>query len=219
MKVRTGLLMVVVASGMLCAESAPNTTPANGKAQAQPAAQSQPAAKPAWKPAGAAPAASTKPAAAPAKSSTTATPAKSAAASGATAKKKSTKKAAAAPAGNVAKNVASQPKHTVASNRRDPFVSPIQSHNNGPINCGTGKRCLVVDQTILEGIVKAPNGMIAVVSNSANKAYFLRENDPVYNGFVMRITPDSVVFREQVTDKLGNKSTREVVKRVNAPAV
>jgi hypothetical protein len=61
--------------------------------------------------------------------------------------------------------------------------------------------------------------MIAVVANSANKAYFLRENDPVYNGFVMRITPDSVVFHEQMTDKLGKKYTREVVKKVNAPAV
>jgi hypothetical protein len=61
--------------------------------------------------------------------------------------------------------------------------------------------------------------MIAVVSNTSQKAYFLRENDPVYNGFVVRITPDSVVFREQVTDKLGKKSTREVVKKVTAPAV
>ena len=95
----------------------------------------------------------------------------------------------------------------------------MQSHANGPINCGTGKRCLVIDQTNLQGVVKAPNGMIAVVANSANKAYFLRENDPVYNGYVMRITPDTVVFRETITDKLGRTSTREVVKKVNAPAV
>ena len=118
----------------------------------------------------------------------------------------------------MATNVASTAKHP-GSGKRDPFISPVQSRANGPINCGTGKRCLVVDETILQGIVKAPNGMIAVVANSANKAYFLRENDPVYNGFVMRITPDSVVFREQVTDKLGKKFTREVVKKVNAPVV
>ncbi len=107
----------------------------------------------------------------------------------------------------------------MASSKRDPFVSPIQSHSNEPINCGSGKRCLIVGETILQGIVKGPNGMIAVVSNPANKAYFLRENDPVYNGFVMRITPDSVVFREQVTDKFGKKSSHEIVKKVSAPAV
>jgi Tfp pilus assembly protein PilP len=134
--------------------------------------------------------------------------------------KKSSKPAATpAPAANVATNAAPQAKPTVHSSKRDPFVSPVQAQANGPINCGTGKRCLVVDQTVLQGIVKAPNGMIAVVSNSANKAYFLRENDPVYNGFVMRITPDSVVFREQVSDRFGKTSTREIVKKVNAPVV
>lgn len=163
------------------------------------------------------------PAPAPAASSSTAQaqPTADAKPSAKSAKKHTSKKSSSAPAsGNVATNVASsKPKHAAGSSKRDPFISPVRANQNEPINCGTGKRCLVVDQTLLQGIVKAPNGMIAVVSNSANKAYFLRENDPVYNGFVMRITPDSVVFREQVTDKLGKKYTREVVKKVNAPAV
>ena len=38
--------------------------------------------------------------------------------------------------------------------------------------------------------------MIAVVVNSLNKAYFLRENDPVFNGFVVKITGDSIIFKE-----------------------
>lgn len=138
-----------------------------------------------------------------------------------TKKHSSTKRhtAAAKPAGeNVARNVATEKKH-LGPGKRDPFISPVRLNQNEPINCGTGKRCLVVDQTILQGIVKAPNGMIAVVSNPANKAYFLRENDPVYKGFVMRITPDSVVFREQVTDKLGKTYSREVVKKITTPAV
>jgi hypothetical protein len=105
------------------------------------------------------------------------------------------------------------------SGKRDPFVSPVSDRNNEPIDCGSGKRCLVPDQTILRGIVKAPSGMIAVVTNPQEKAYFLRENDPVYNGYVLRITPNTVVFRETVEDRLGRKSTREVVKKVNAPVV
>ncbi len=187
MKVRTGILMLVVATGSLWAQQAAPAPAAGAQAQAAPAE------KP--------------------KTDASAKPAK----------KKSSKKSgstAAAPAGGaVATNVAAKPKHAAAPGKRDPFISPIRANANEPINCGTGKRCLVVDQTNLQGIVKAPNGMIAVVSNAANKAYFLRENDPVYNGFVMRITPDSVVFREQVTDKLGKKYTREVVKKVNAPVV
>ena len=60
---------------------------------------------------------------------------------------------------------------------------------------------------------------IAVVTNTLNKAYFLRENDPVFNGYVVKITGDSVVFQETVQDKLGKSFTREVVKRIFTPAV
>jgi hypothetical protein len=41
----------------------------------------------------------------------------------------------------------------------------------------------------------------------------LRENDPVFNGYVVKITGDSVVFQETVQDKLGKTFTREVVKK------
>lgn len=197
MKLRTGWWMVVIASGALWAQSAQPSAPATtSKAPAQTTA--------------AKPAATTS---APAAKKTTKTTKST--------KKKSSSTTAAAPSGNVAKNVAtaSKSKRAAAPSKRDPFISPVQSRNN-IINCtGGGKRCLVLDQTRLEGIVKAPNGMIAVVANSANKAYFLRENDPVYNGFVVRITPDSVIFRETSTDRLGKKTTHEVVKKVNAPVV
>ncbi|HWR34782.1 MAG TPA: hypothetical protein VN622_02790 [Clostridia bacterium] len=103
--------------------------------------------------------------------------------------------------------------------KRDPFVSPVVSRIGGPTNCPTGKKCLVVDQVRLQGVVRAQAGMIAMVINAANKTYFLREKDPVFNGFVMKITPDSIVFRETTHDRLGNPTTREVVKRVNTPAV
>jgi hypothetical protein len=68
-------------------------------------------------------------------------------------------------------------------------------------------------------VVKSEGGFIAVVTNSLNKAYFLHENDPVFNGYVMHITEDSVVFSETVQDKLGKPLQHEVVKRITAPAV
>jgi hypothetical protein len=68
-------------------------------------------------------------------------------------------------------------------------------------------------------VVKSESGFIAVVTNSLNKAYFLHESDPVFNGYVVRITGDSVVFQETVQDKLGKSFTREVVKRIVTPAV
>jgi hypothetical protein len=104
--------------------------------------------------------------------------------------------------------------------KRDPFLSPVVTRMGGPgEGCSGGKRCLAADSISLRGIVKSHDGMIAVVVNAANKAYFLRENDPIFNGYVARITDDSMVLKETVEDALGHKSTRDVVKKIFVPAV
>jgi Tfp pilus assembly protein PilP len=110
-------------------------------------------------------------------------------------------------------------KISMAGGRRDPFVSPVVNHSMGGSGCSTGKRCLAVDQVALTGIVKSDAGMIAVVVNAMNKAYFLRENDPVFNGYVVKITGDSIIFKETMQDKLGKSFTREVTKKISTPAV
>jgi type II secretory pathway component PulC len=81
----------------------------------------------------------------------------------------------------------------------------------------TGKRGLLIGQLRLEGIVRldTTNAMIAVVDNNSNRAYFLRENDAVYNGIVSKITPDSVIFKENALDQNGRLVVREVVKRLS----
>jgi AMIN domain-containing protein len=101
--------------------------------------------------------------------------------------------------------------------KRDPFFSPVV-HQDGS-GCSTGKKCLEINAINLRGVVKSDNGFIAVVTNNIGKAYFLRENDPVFNGYVVKITGDSVVFQETVQDKLGKTSTHEVVKKIFTPAV
>jgi Tfp pilus assembly protein PilP len=102
--------------------------------------------------------------------------------------------------------------------KRDPFFSPVVSQTTGS-GCSTGKKCLDIGQINLRGIVKSGGGFIAVVTNSLDKAYFLKENDPVFNGYVVKITTDSVVFQETMQDKLGKSFTREVVKKIFTPAV
>jgi len=105
--------------------------------------------------------------------------------------------------------------------RRDPFKLPPPPGPGGPGDDITGplppgKRGLVISRLRLEGIVRldTTNDMIAVVDTNANRAYFLRENDEVFNGVVSKITPDSVYFRENVLDQNGRVQTREVVKRL-----
>jgi hypothetical protein len=107
--------------------------------------------------------------------------------------------------------------------RRDPFKLPpppvpgrtAEEEILGPLP--TGKRGLLISQLRLEGIVRldTTNTLIAVVDNNSNRAYFLRENDAVYNGVVSKITPDSVYFRENVLDASGHVLVREVVRRLS----
>lgn len=103
---------------------------------------------------------------------------------------------------------------STSSGKRDPFVSIIKTRGISTPTCAAGKKCLKIDQLTLKGVVKGPTGMLAVVENGQRKTYFLHVNDPVFDGDVIRITFDSIVFREKVVDRVGREHSREVVKRV-----
>ena len=118
---------------------------------------------------------------------------------------------------NAPKQPKPEEKKWAMNGKRDPFFSPVVQTNGS--GCSTGKKCLEIGAINLRGVVKSDSGFIAVVTNNLNKAYFLRENDPVFNGYVVKITGDSVVFQETIQDKLGKPFTREVVKRIFTPAV
>jgi Tfp pilus assembly protein PilP len=126
--------------------------------------------------------------------------------------------AATSGAAEPAKSVDQQNGKWSMTGKRDPFVSPVVSQTSGS-GCSTGKKCLEIGAINLRGVVRSENGFIAVVTNSLNKAYFLRENDPVFDGYVVKITGDSIVFQETLQDHLGKTFTREVVKKITTPAV
>jgi len=160
--------------------------------------------------------------AAPASQSTTTKPA--APAAGKPAAKPATKAAAKAtpatkPAVAPAKAPEMSPSQSAAvKGKRDPFLSPVVSRLPGSskaqVACSTGKRCLIIDQLTLQGVVKTQAGWIAVVGNPGKKVYYLRNNDAVFDGYVMRIDGDSVVFKQNTLDAMGKQTQKEVVKRV-----
>jgi colicin import membrane protein len=123
----------------------------------------------------------------------------------------------AAPAPPVAQN---EPAKLPSPGKRDPFLSPLVAAGaRNPSNCSTGKRCLVVDQIVLKGVVQMRNGNLALVENAGKRPYVLHENDSLFNGSVVKITGDSLILREESNDILGRPVSREVVKKVTAPAV
>ena len=99
--------------------------------------------------------------------------------------------------------------------RRDPFESLVGRQNKGGApNLPPGKLGLQVSTLRLDGIVRAPNGMIAVVSNPQSRTYFLREGDRLYDGSVEKISMDSVSFHEEGKDAFGKPVERQVNKRI-----
>jgi type IV pilus assembly protein PilP len=104
----------------------------------------------------------------------------------------------------------------VKAARRDPFESMLAHSQNGKgnPNLPPGKAGLQVSTLRLDGIVRAPNGMIAVVSNPQSRTYFLREGDHLYDGSVDKITMDGVSFHEEGKDAFGKPVERQVNKRI-----
>jgi Tfp pilus assembly protein PilP len=105
--------------------------------------------------------------------------------------------------------------------RRDPFESLVGRQKAAAAaakNLPPGKAGLQVGTLRLDGIVKAPNGMIAVVTNPQSRTYFLREGDQLYDGKVDKIAMDSVTFQEEGKDAFGKPVERQVSKRIYSSA-
>lgn len=105
--------------------------------------------------------------------------------------------------------------------RRDPFESLTSRQDAAAkmaANLPPGKAGLQVASLRLDGIVKAPNGMIAVVTNPQSRTYFLREGDQLYDGSVDKIALDSVSFHEMGKDAFGKPVERQVSKRIYSSA-
>jgi Tfp pilus assembly protein PilP len=124
-------------------------------------------------------------------------------------------KQAASKAGAAAKRAAAP---SAADTRRDPFVNPIRpaAAEAAPQTLPPGIAGLLIGQTNLAGVLKTNQGMKAMVTASGNRTFFLKEDDKVYNGRVVKITADSLVFEETVLDPLGQTVKREVVKKLPA---
>jgi Tfp pilus assembly protein PilP len=141
-------------------------------------------------------------------------------------------KPAAAKAGAVAKPKTSTPPAKTVSEkkpveselkiaRRDPFESLVgrqQAQDALAKNLPPGKAGLQVGTLRLDGIVRAPNGMIAVVANPQQRTYFLREGDKLYDGTVEKISMEGVTFHEEGKDAFGKPVERQVSKRLYSTA-
>ena len=97
--------------------------------------------------------------------------------------------------------------------RRDPFRSLIgPTPKLEPGQRPAGVPGFLIDEMKLQGIFKTRAGLTAMINGPDNKGYTIKVGDKVLDGEVIRITPASVVFRQQVNDPTRIERYREVVK-------
>jgi len=131
------------------------------------------------------------------------------------AKKSAHKAKAAAPKQAPDANAAAPNPAVVKVAERDPFVPLVNEHKPGggpPLP--PGKAGLVVATIRVDGAVRSPNGMFAVVTNPDQRVYFLREGDQLYDGDVEKIGLDGVTFKEVSKDAFGKSVEKIVTKRI-----
>ncbi|HEY4597273.1 MAG TPA: hypothetical protein VIJ02_12800 [Thermoanaerobaculia bacterium] len=103
-------------------------------------------------------------------------------------------------------------------NRRDPFKSllagPDRPEIRGPRPEGVPG--LLIDEIDLRGIYHTSRGFVAqVVAANQKKSYLLKEGDQLFDGDVVSINKNEVVFKQVVQDPTALKPFREVVKSLN----
>ncbi|HEX9639366.1 MAG TPA: hypothetical protein VGB99_17660 [Acidobacteriota bacterium] len=103
------------------------------------------------------------------------------------------------------------------SGARDPFQPVFDTpRDQGPTvrrPRPPGVEGMDIQELELVGIVMMESGNIAFFNGTDNLGYFLRAGDRVYDGRLVQIERDKVVFEQEISGTPGRR-TREVVKRL-----
>ena len=110
--------------------------------------------------------------------------------------------------------------HYDPQGRRDPFQSLIgPAPQLQPGQRPPGPRGFLIDEIKLQGVVKTrQQGLVAMVNGPDNKGYLVKVGDKVLDGEVIRISPNAIVFRQEVNDPTRIERFREVVKELSSEA-
>jgi hypothetical protein len=112
------------------------------------------------------------------------------------------------------------------SDRRDPFLNPLLTSKAAKQNVdeeesrGTpppGIGGTFIAQAALQGISIRDNGRVAVVQGADARAYFLREGDRLFDGYLKSIETDSITLVRETKMKSGKTLTQDVIKRLRTP--
>jgi Tfp pilus assembly protein PilP len=116
--------------------------------------------------------------------------------------------------------------HYQSGNRRDPFLNPLLLKNTSKqgdeeITRGLpppGIAGTYIEQLILQGTCFcADERRVAIVRGADDRAYFLREGDRLFDGYLKSVQIDSIVLVRETKLRSGKTLTQDVTKRLRTP--
>ena len=103
--------------------------------------------------------------------------------------------------------------------RRDPFRSLLRRRSPDDEETRErpeGKPGLLIDELEIQGIFVLKEGPVAQVeAANSDTSYLLSPGDELWDGDVVRITMEEIVFKQSVRDPTALKPFREVVKKLD----
>jgi Tfp pilus assembly protein PilP len=96
--------------------------------------------------------------------------------------------------------------------RRDPFLNLLGTGSGPTSRKGEGPSGIAVAEISVRGVLQSRNGLIAMVQGPDNKTYIVHQGDKLLDGTIKSVTPQGLVFVQEVNDPLSLIKTREVRK-------
>lgn len=100
------------------------------------------------------------------------------------------------------------------SGRRDPFVNLIGTGTDGrvPSKKGDGPGSMAISDLSVRGVLQSGGALVAMVQGPDNKTYIVHQGDKLLDGAIKTITPQGIVFEQEVNDPLSVVKQREIRK-------
>jgi hypothetical protein len=110
------------------------------------------------------------------------------------------------------------------SNFRDPFLNPLlkkeESNKDQEVDRGLpppGIAGTFIAEAVLKGISIKGDERLAIVKGNGNRAYFLRQGDKLFDGYLKTIHRDSITLVRITKMRSGKVITQEVTKKLRTP--
>jgi Tfp pilus assembly protein PilP len=106
----------------------------------------------------------------------------------------------------------------LSEGRRDPFVS-LAGTGTDPepaLTRGEGPAGMTVAEIAVRGIMQSRGSLVAMVSGPDHKTYIVHPGDKLADGTIKSITPQGMIFIQNVNDPLSLVKQREVSKLLHA---